>query len=55
MVKSGQASPGHSCPDCGTVLDAGLSMVGLCPHCLLGLALEESPQQLERLGWVVKE
>src|SRR5256885_13404715 len=31
------------CPDCGTKLVSEPGISGLCPHCLLSLALEESP------------
>ena len=47
-MKVGRAPPAHLCPACGTVLDEGLSVAGLCPHCLLELALE-APSLLAEL------
>ena len=40
MVKVGRVLPTHVCPDCGTSLDKAFSVPGLCPHCLLELALD---------------
>ena len=33
------------CPDCGTELGSGGASAGLCPRCLLSLALERSPPE----------
>ena len=37
------------CRDCGTQLSFGPWVEGLCPHCLVELALEESPAAAEEL------
>ena len=39
------------CPDCGSPLPEEKSLLGLCPQCLLSMALEnEEPQTMEGPG-----
>ena len=40
----------HTCPDCGTVLSSDEGLVGLCPECLLGLALDAPSLLVELEG-----
>ena len=35
-----------SCPDCGAEIVTEPGIPGLCPQCLLSLALKESPRRI---------
>ena len=50
----GESSEAERCPDCGTELVSEPGIPGLCPQCLLSLALKDSdppsdPDDLETL------
>jgi WD40 repeat protein len=47
VVKVTDTLPTHRCPDCGTGLDQGMLVAGLCANCLLEMALDVSSLEAE--------